>query len=250
MKKPLCWRACRFSAILFLSILWMGAAGADQSGEALLKKCIVAQNRLQSLQATASIRRSKKGKTAVTQARLTLQKPNKGRLELLNAQNNGKVLVLADGKHITAFIEESNDKTYTTFPLDKRGLNFAAIVTPIGGGTETSFFFDPVTAASALIGKNPKIVGTKTVDNIKCTVVQGKNGAGTVFRIYIGSDGRLRGGSLSDNETTFETQLLKAIYNTKLPSSSFVWVPPKGARRVTTEEFFGGKKAQPKKSRL
>lgn len=217
-------------------------AQADKAGEALLQKCIAAESRLSSLQSSATMKRSIGGRQSVRNAKMMLQKPNKARVEFRDSKGLLNTLIVSNGKSLSILIIDKEGKRYVTLPTDPTGYNFAAVITPIGGGVESIFFFNPKTALKIVDDKSPKITGSQVIGGLKCRVLDCKSGKGTIYRIYIGPDNRLRGGSLIDKGGTLETQLIKAEYDTKLPASTFAWTPPKDAKSISLSEFIGEKK--------
>ena len=121
------------AAVLILSVT---AAHADAPAEALLQKCVDAETKMKSLQATFTLRLETGTDTRVLHGVMKLQKPNKALITLQGSQASDTRTLASDGRQFTIYY--SSDNEFQREAADPSGGNVGRVAS-----TEVTAFFNP-----------------------------------------------------------------------------------------------------------
>lgn len=216
------WRA---AALICVGVAAGGAAQADEAGDALLKRCIAAETKAQTLQTVIQTRVAAEGKPdVITYYLVQMKKPN-----LLHATVNsldGKATIVhrilnSDGKMLFSYVP-STKKVVKELP-DRDGGNLWA---PLG--LEVGAFFKPEILSSLRAqAEGVSISGYRVIADVRCSILQIEGGH-DVNILYIGPDNLLRGSEKQISPTNATVVLLAGMKSgLSFPPKTFDWQPPK-----------------------
>src|SRR5437660_351495 len=125
--------------------VWMAAVGAllfsgigtraDTAGEALLQKCVDAEGRLRSLQASFTLRQEMGAQTRSLHGTMKLQKPNRALITLQGSQASDIRTLASDGRTFTTYFGADNE--FQREAADPSGGNIGRVAS-----TEVTVFFN------------------------------------------------------------------------------------------------------------
>lgn len=217
-----------FFAITLTSCMAAAPLRADQKAETVLRETKIAFKNAQTLTANYRGYVKQNGKTANSSGTLQLKKPGMGALKLAGPDN---IMIAANGKTV-----------YQTLP----GNQYVKISEAQGGlqalaarGLPIALFFGVMKSSVvdlSLPSLNPTYVGTKTIEGVKCDVVQivGKSSFNYTLKLFIRSDNHLMTRTEINAEKNgsklFQSQdFLNYKLNAPIANGSFAMSLPKGA---------------------
>jgi peroxiredoxin/outer membrane lipoprotein-sorting protein len=205
------------------------AARADRAGEALLAKCVEAEGKLKTLQASFTLRQEMGAQTRSLHGTMKLQKPNRALITLQGGQASDSRTLASDGRQFTTYFSADNE--YQREAADPSGGNIGRVAT-----TEvTAFFNSDVMNQIRAQGAGIKIAGTETIGGVACKELRVTGGqASAVYRLFVGPDLLLHGVSLAfdtaGGRSSTESRLTGIRANPALPPPVFAFALPKGAK--------------------
>ena len=204
-------------------------ARADAPAEALLQKCVDAETKMKSLQASFSLRQETGTDTRVLHGVMKLQKPNRALITLQGSQASDSRTLASDGKQFTIYYNADNE--FQREAADPSGGNVGRVAS-----TEVTAFFNPdVLNQIRAQGTGAKIGPAIMIGSVSCKELRIVGGApNSVYKLYIGPDMLLHGVTLAYNtpsgRTATESRLTEIKSNPALPPNTFAFVLPKGAK--------------------
>ena len=90
-------------------LLWPVCARADKAGEALLEKCVEAEGKLKTLQASFTLKQETGADTRSVHGTLKLQRPNRALITLQGGQASDRRTLASDGKQFTTYYDSDNE---------------------------------------------------------------------------------------------------------------------------------------------
>jgi outer membrane lipoprotein-sorting protein/peroxiredoxin len=218
-------------SLLVAGCLLCGGADvrADKAGDALLEKCVDAEAKLKSLQATFTLRQETGAQTRVQHGTIKLQKPNRALITLEGSQASDSRTLASDGRQFTIYYSADNE--FQREAADPSGGNVGRIAS-----TEVTVFFNAdVMNQIRSQGTGIKIAGTLTIGGISCKELRVTGSApNAVYKLYVGSDMLLHGVTLAYDtpmgRSATESRLTDVKTNPPLPPATFAFALPKGAK--------------------
>lgn len=220
------------AAITLTACMGQAPLRADQKAESILRETKIAFKNAQTLSASYRSFMKQNGQTANSSGTLQLKKPGMGALRFSGPD---KIIIAANGKTV-----------YQTFP----GNQYVKMSEAQGGlqsfaakGLPIALFFGVMKSAIvdlSLPNLQSTYVGAKTIDGVKCDVVQivGKTPFNYVLKLFIRSDNRLMSrteiNAESNGTKLFQSQdFLNYKLNAPIANGSFAMSLPKGATLYT-----------------
>ena len=214
---------------------------ADRAGDQLLQKCFVAESRATTLEANFSHQFVENGEARTQTGTIQLKKPNMAHIVVKGSKQTNDVVINSDGKKFLTF--SLADKAYASEPADMTGSNVAR-----NNITETKIFFFPdYLNRLRVAAKDVRIRGEVTIGDTPCRILE-FYGMKQEIRLYIGSDGILRGirvqglldkdkegggyANPGSQQIRNENHLTNVRVDGAVQPAAFLWSPPKGARTV------------------
>ena len=207
-------------------LLFASLAHADKAGDALLQKCFEAETNATTLEANFTHQRKESGQTRVQTGTLQLKKPNLAHIVVNSSKGQGSNIVInSDGRQFVTYTYADN--AYATEIADMAGSNVAR-----NNINETKIFFFPdYLNRLRFAASGTRITGVVTVGNVSCKALE-LTGLPQKVKLYIGSDGLLRGTLIEGNGVRDETHLTNMKAGKALIPTAFSWNPPHGAKTV------------------
>ncbi len=202
------------------------AAHADKAGDALLQKCFEAETRATTLEARFTHQHKESGQAHTQTGTLLLQKPNRAHIVVNSRKGQGSnVVIHSDGSKFVTYTYAEN--AYAQEASDPTGGNVAR-----NNINETKIFFYPDylnRLRSAASGA--RIAGAVSVGTTTCKALE-LTGLPQKLKLYVGSDGIIRGMLIEGADFRDETHLTEVKVGTPIAPTAFNWKVPKGAKTV------------------
>ena len=202
------------------------SAAADGPGDALLKRCVDAEARLQSLHAEFTQRIDSERATVFRSGEIALKKPNKGHISYREKPGEMHVILHSDGQTLYRYAPAENE--YTKSSIDPAGGNFGNLFAKI-------FFYADTLNQFRAQGVGAKILGSLLVGGTACKLLKILGSPpGTSYQFYIGPDGLLRGmkfeSAAAGPKFSEEHRYIKVRTDAGALALAMAWKIPKGAR--------------------
>ncbi len=217
----LCWAIVILSAPAY--------ARADKTGEALLEKCVEAQGKLKSLQASFTLKQETGAQTRSLHGTMKLLKPNRALITLQGGQASDSRTLASDGRQFTTYYSADNE--FLKEAADPSGGNIGRVAS-----TEvTAFFNADVMNQIRAQGTGIKIAGTLAIGGVTCKELRVIGGPpNSVYRLFVGPDLLLHGVTLGYDtamgRTATESRLTDLKPNAPFTQATFAFALPKGAK--------------------
>ena len=217
------------AAITLTACIGSAPLRADQKAESILKETKIAFKNAKTLSASYRSSVKQNGQTANSSGTLQLKKPGMG---VLRFAGPDKIIIAANGKTVYQTLPGNQ---YVKMSEAQGGLqSFAARGLPI------ALFFGVMKSSLvdlSLPTLHPTYVGAKTIDGVKCDVVQivGKTPFSYALKLFIRSDNHLMSrmeiNAESKGKKLFQSQdFLNYKLNAPIANGSFAISLPKGAK--------------------
>jgi peroxiredoxin len=205
------------------------AARADKAGEALLEKCVVAEGKLKSLQASFTLRQEMAADSRSVHGTMKLLKPNRALITMQGAQASDSRTLASDGRQFTTYFSADNE--FQREAADPSGGNIGRAVC-----TEVTAFYNPdVLNQIRAQGAGIKIAGTKSIGGVECKELRVTGGAaGSMLALFVGPDLLLHGVTLAYDSragrSVTESRLTDMRPNTAFTVTSMAFSLPRSAK--------------------
>jgi thiol-disulfide isomerase/thioredoxin len=216
-----------YNLILLLAWSFIPAVSrADKAGDALLQKCFEAETNAATLEADFTHQRKENGQTRVQTGTLQLKKPNLAHIVVNSSKGQGSNIVInSDGRQFVTYTYADN--AYANEIADIAGSNVAR-----NNINETKIFFFPdYLNRLRFAATGARITGAVTVGSVACKSLE-LTGLPQKVKLYVGSDGLLRGTLIEGSGLRDETHLTNVKAGKPLVQTAFHWNPPRGAKTV------------------
>lgn len=214
-------------SVLMLFLMPLAAVSyADKAGDALLQKCFEATTNASTLQASFTHQHKEKGQTRTQTGTLLLQKPNRAHIVVNSRKGQGSnVVINSDGSKFVTYTYADN--AFAQEAADPTGGNVAR-----NNINETKIFFFPdYLNRLRSMASGARIVGAVSVGNMTCKTLE-VTGLPQKLKLYVGSDGIIRGMLVEGADFRDETHLTEVKIGASVGQTAFNWKPPKGAKTV------------------
>jgi len=226
----------RHAPLFVVALLFTpGCVRADAAGEALLQKCVDAETKLRSLQASFSVREEAGAAARSLRGVMKLQRPNRALISIEGGQPADARTLASDGRRF--IIYHSADNEFERQAADPSGGNVGR-----AASLEATVFFNPdVLNQLRAAGTGAKIAGVKTVGGTACRELRV---AGlpphTTLSFFVGPDNLLHGMSRS-SDSQMGLQVTQSSLSDLKPNASFAptlfaFALPKGAKPYQERE--------------
>lgn len=204
-------------------------ARADKAGDALLEKCVEAEGKLKTLQASFTLKQETGAQTRSLHGTMKLQKPNRALITLQGGQASDSRTLASDGRQFTTYYSADNE--FLKEAADPSGGNIGRVAS-----TEVTTFFNPdVMNQIRAQGNGIKIAGTLSIGGVTCKELRVTGGPpNSMYKLYIGPDLLLHGVNLAYDtamgRSATESRLTDLKPNAAMPPATFAFALPKGAK--------------------
>lgn len=216
----------RLLLIILAALMLPSVVQADKAGDALLQKCFEATTNASTLQAAFTHQHKENGQAQTQTGTLLLQKPNRAHIVVNSRKGQGSnVVINSDGSKFVTYTYAEN--AYAQEASDPTGGNVAR-----NNINETKIFFYPDylnRLRSAASGA--RISGALSVGSATCKVLE-LTGLPQKLKLYVGSDGIIRGMLVEGRDFRDETHLTDVKVGASVAQTAFNWKAPKGAKTV------------------
>lgn len=193
---------------------------AQNNGDPILERCILATTKAQSLQADIIIQGVGKFQNVKVKGSLQLQKPNRGRIEFTSTESPAPIRRYCDGKLLSYFV----DKTH--YVLEEASDDGDNLVRDCRCNEAVYFFKPEEMRILRSTGKEMQREGVQIVGGVPCTVLHLVDGPkGITLRLYIGPGDLIYGtDALTRRDGAvfgFKSRLTKVKINPRFPTNTF-----------------------------